>query len=369
MKLLNGVDNIPLELISAIENDEIVVFVGAGVSKPSPSNLPDFYELAKELGKENDKKVSKKEPIDRFLGDVADLNPEKPYLIHQKIIEKFSKVKTPNSLHENILKLFNNRIRIVTTNFDNLLSLKANQLGLEHKTYFAPALPYGDDFEGIVHLHGSIEDKPSNLIVTDKDFSNAYICRGWATTFLKELFSKYTVLFIGYSYNDTILNYLTRGIVSKKLFSIVENKDKDKWDRLGINSIGYVNADNSHSLLIELLIKIKEEILIDVITEKDKIKQLAKRPFAQLDDINKDYIKNRVLKKEWKIKQLLKNITDKNNWLKFFYENKNIDELVGSLVELYTENGETDDRYAYLNENDVLNLKWYHLMVWIYISL
>lgn len=30
--------------------------------------------------------------------------------------------------------------------------------------------------------------------------------------------------------------------------------------------------------------------------------------------------------------------------------------LVGSLVELYTKNGDTDDRYAYLNEKDVKNL-------------
>ncbi len=30
--------------------------------------------------------------------------------------------------------------------------------------------------------------------------------------------------------------------------------------------------------------------------------------------------------------------------------------LVGSLVELYTKNGDTDDRYAYLNEEDVKNL-------------
>ena len=30
--------------------------------------------------------------------------------------------------------------------------------------------------------------------------------------------------------------------------------------------------------------------------------------------------------------------------------------LVGSLVELYTKNGDTDDRYAYLNENDVKEL-------------
>ena len=30
--------------------------------------------------------------------------------------------------------------------------------------------------------------------------------------------------------------------------------------------------------------------------------------------------------------------------------------VVGSLVELYTQNGDTDDRYAYLNENDIKNL-------------
>ena len=30
--------------------------------------------------------------------------------------------------------------------------------------------------------------------------------------------------------------------------------------------------------------------------------------------------------------------------------------IVGSLIELYTKNGETDDRYAYLNEEDIINL-------------
>ena len=36
-----------------------------------------------------------------------------------------------------------------------------------------------------------------------------------------------------------------------------------------------------------------------------------------------------------------------------FHANINV---VGSLVELYTKNGDTDDRYAYLNENDIKNL-------------
>ena len=45
--------------------------------------------------------------------------------------------------------------RIVTTNYDRHLTSAATALSLDLDVYEAPALPVGDDFEGIVHLHGS----------------------------------------------------------------------------------------------------------------------------------------------------------------------------------------------------------------------
>jgi hypothetical protein len=61
-----GID-FPKPIIEAQEKGELVIFAGAGVSIPSPSDLPDFKKLANELA--NDIAVLKgDEPIDRFLG-------------------------------------------------------------------------------------------------------------------------------------------------------------------------------------------------------------------------------------------------------------------------------------------------------------
>ena len=47
---INGVD-FPNEMIDAIIEDKLVVFVGAGASKGEPTCLPDFEELVKEVAK------------------------------------------------------------------------------------------------------------------------------------------------------------------------------------------------------------------------------------------------------------------------------------------------------------------------------
>ena len=50
MRFVEGVD-IPEEVLEAHREGKLVLFVGAGASKASPSNLPLFDELAKKLGK------------------------------------------------------------------------------------------------------------------------------------------------------------------------------------------------------------------------------------------------------------------------------------------------------------------------------
>ena len=49
-------------------------------------------------------------------------------------------------------------------------------------------------------------------MLTDADFGRAYLTQGWARRFVQQLFSKYVVLFVGYSHQDLPLLYLARGI-------------------------------------------------------------------------------------------------------------------------------------------------------------
>ncbi len=65
--ILNGVD-FPEQLIEAQKSGRLVVFAGAGVSVDSPSALPDFNQLAKQVALGTKEERALDEPIDRFLG-------------------------------------------------------------------------------------------------------------------------------------------------------------------------------------------------------------------------------------------------------------------------------------------------------------
>lgn len=84
-------------------------------------------------------------------------------------------------------------------------------------------------------MHGNISDT-QYMVVTDGDFGKAYLTEGYAVQFLKKLFQTYTVLFVGYSYNDTILRYLTRAMVRNTMQSmfILTDDRKINWRSYGI---------------------------------------------------------------------------------------------------------------------------------------
>jgi SIR2-like domain len=112
----------------------------------------------------------------------------------------------PNSLHLDLLRLFEKpeSVRLVTTNFDShFVSGAATVFPAQGscELHFAPALPLGHSFSGIVALHGSVSRPFERLVLTDSDFGRAYLTEGWARIFLQRLFETYTVLFVGYTFD------------------------------------------------------------------------------------------------------------------------------------------------------------------------
>jgi hypothetical protein len=189
------------------------VFAGAGVSTPPPSNYPDFKELANQVAG-GVLTPGPDEPIDRFLGRLADRGTKVHRMVGEILTNPDSK---PNSLHFDLLRLFpsSDALRLVTTNFDPHFSTATSAIfpdGKPCEIHYAPALPLGDSFSGIVYLHGGVERPFERLVLTDSDFGRAYLTEGWARVFLQKLFERYTVLFVGYSHNDPVMNYLVRGL-------------------------------------------------------------------------------------------------------------------------------------------------------------
>ena len=246
-----GCIDFPSKLVDSRAEGNLVVFAGAGVSIPPPSNLPDFQKLALELA-QGTKVPEKGEPLDRFLGRLVDSGLRIHELTRDRLRRPDSK---PNRLHFSLLKLFGGArtVRLVTTNFDNHFAAAAAEMWANESSeiFAAPALPVGADFLGLVHLHGSVMRDPKRMVLTDADFGKAYLTEGWARRFLQGMFSKYTVIFVGYSHNDPVMHYLARGLPSStedtRFALTLEGQDRF-WKNLGIVPLTYPErlGSNSH---------------------------------------------------------------------------------------------------------------------------
>ncbi|MDH4138232.1 MAG: SIR2 family protein, partial [Anaerolineae bacterium] len=227
-------------ILDALRDDRLVVFAGAGVSMGPPSNLASFWRLTCDIAQGTG--LAPSEPLDRFLGLLHHRN----VAVHERAAQLLSPAgSAPNALHHDLLRLFQtaDRIRLVTTNFDLHFETAASALfGAVPDVYRAPALPVGYDFSGIVHVHGALP-RSRDLVLTDADFGRAYLTDGWARRFLVNVFRQYTVLFVGYSHNDVVMNYLARALPTDSVAGRFALTNEDgSWELLGIKPIRFVRG-------------------------------------------------------------------------------------------------------------------------------
>lgn len=250
--------SIPERIFEAALSSNLVIFAGAGVSVPAPVNLPVFNSLVERIKstvdpggflRERKHKLDKETPVytetpEQYLS----------YLEHEgkNVKEACSLLVDPHgqftNLHTNILRLLdaNCHMRLVTTNFDNCFENSMEVLGCEAKVFTSPALPLGKGVNGVVHLHGVFSDLET-MILTAEDYGEAYVSNGWVARFLVDLFKTYTVLFVGYSCGDSLVDYLTRSIsseISGRAFVLCKNSDVDDWRMRGVEPIVFDDFDD-----------------------------------------------------------------------------------------------------------------------------
>ena len=224
------------------------LFVGAGASMQPPQPLVSFRDLVKGIASDVDPFGKCKllmedgESCEAALGRLSEIGD-----VYSSCSARLNR-PICSELHKNILALSmqGGAIRVVTTNFDKKFEDAAESMGRQMRIYQAPALPMGDSFDGMVYLHGNI-DHPGDMVLTDSDFGKAYVSRGWASRFLVEMFSHYTVLFVGYSCDDMMVHYLARSIsteVRGRVFALSRGgEDVRKWRSRGIEPILFSGFD------------------------------------------------------------------------------------------------------------------------------
>ena len=281
---------LPEELITAQKEGRLVIFAGAGVSMEPPANFPSFKKLAEEIAQRVGVKLE--EPLDRFLGKLKRQGTDVHQIVKEILFDPESK---PTSLHFNLLKLFPSpkEVRIVTTNFDKHFSTASAKIfGDKVPIYRAPALPLGHNFNGIVYLHGCVDQEPDNLILTDEDFGRAYLTEGWATNFLKDMFRSYVVLFIGYSHNDLIMQYLSRGLPpGTSRYALTEKGKEEHWEYFGITPIPYPLKDGEHKALDESIDTWVKRSKMGFLDHEQRIKSIVESP-PSLNPEENDYIEH-----------------------------------------------------------------------------
>lgn len=280
--------NFPNEIIEALRNNRLVVFAGAGASVDPPTSLPDFKNLARKIAEGTGETLKDEESCEIFLGYLKskgiDVNKQAAALLSNSCIE-------PNKMHEAIVDLFIDpaKVKIVTTNYDQMFEKVLEAKGLAVPVYDAPALPLGNDVDGIVHVHGNVNNS-RYMVITDADFGTAYLTEGYATRFLIKLFESYTVLFVGYSYHDTILRYLTRAMArdTENARFIITDDAQANWNVLGIRPVLF--AEKEFSKMREGIVKFGQRAKRGLLEWKNQFKEFPNNPPRDLSfDTEIDY--------------------------------------------------------------------------------
>ena len=295
MKIANI--DFPKPLLNALRDGELVVFAGAGISMGEPACLPNFKTLADIIAQGTGKALQEGEPIDRFLGRLQ-RDGVKVHGLAKEVLSPPGLKAT--DLHRNLLRLYSNtgQVRIVTTNFDLLFQQAAESVfnDSQPEVFRSPALPLGHQFNGIVHVHGAVSH-PGEMTITDADFGRAYLTESWARRFLVDLFRSFTVLFVGYSHDDTIMNYLARALPSgeaDRRFALIgeTNGDADRWRLLGIEPISYPQSDkHDYSALYEGVHRMAEHVRRNALGWQREIAAIAKN-LPPLDEETADLRKS-----------------------------------------------------------------------------
>ena len=234
-------------LAEELEKGKLVVFVGAGVSKNS--GLPDWKELIKDYA---EYRGIKEFTSKQFLTIPEEVFERYGSLKYYEIAEKrFSGKYVPNSVHRILKKM--NLTYIITTNYDTLIENEIKNLQVVSKD---EDLPYTSSNKMLIKMHGDFKNK--NIVLKKSDYDNYEKNFQLISTLIKGLFTTNTILFIGYSYNDTnvqqIMNWIKEILKeeTRKAFLVEFTEKDDKEEE---------NGEQINRISLKLLTKNNDEIL------------------------------------------------------------------------------------------------------------
>jgi hypothetical protein len=248
-----GVSESIRKIREAIDNNKLIIFVGAGVSVNS--KLPKWSKLIKEFGKGLNINIDREFSADEYLKIPQYYYNQRGFKEYYDVINRVFDVNAdPNLIHEYILKMAPQHI--ITTNYDDLIEQAIENNLLFYDTVSEDNdLPYTPNGRLFIKMHGDLKKK--NIVLKEDDYLSYSENFRLIETFVKALFVNHTVLFIGYSLQDYDLKLILRSINSilgenfqkAYIIDVSGNKDifyNDYFDNLGVNIIDVKDISSNY---------------------------------------------------------------------------------------------------------------------------
>lgn len=218
-------------LQNAIQNNKLVIFVGAGVSRNSEV-APCWNELIKKMAKGLciEKEKFTYDDYMKIPQYYFNERGEKEYNDKVRELLKADKDLQPNSIHDLLFSL--NPQHIITTNYDDLLEKTAK----EKKVKFSKIkddkdLSQSNRAKFIVKMHGEF----NNIVLKEDDYDSYSNNFKLIETFVKGLFATNVILFVGCSGDDSNVRQIfqwVKDILDDKhqpaYFIEIDDKEKNK---------------------------------------------------------------------------------------------------------------------------------------------
>lgn len=291
MRFVADGPDIPDAVRRALEDEELVLFCGAGVSMstgPGVAGMPSFSQLVnsvtgalRQVLNDQEQAALTGYQYDRALHLLEQRLGRNR--VRQAVVDVLT-VTAPFERHKAVLELARLRdggFRMVTTNFDPQFDHAAKALGYEVTNDVAPMLPVPKQhrWRSVAYLHGKIapgatgeHTSVQSLVYSTGDFGLAYLTERWASRFVTDLFTKYPVLFVGYSVDDPVMRYLMDAFAAERQLAGSSAKpsprawafapyqdptamaqDEEAWRAKGVEPIPYAAPNHDHSLLYDTL--------------------------------------------------------------------------------------------------------------------
>ncbi len=223
-------------LKEASDSGNLVIFVGAGISKAS--GLPLWKEIIEELKDDLVTSVTDMEIIPQLYSiehGVAAYNKKV-----QKLLNPES--RKPNAIHQEIFRL--TPCHLITTNYDDLLEMEASSKGLDYQVISTNEdLVNTQSNKYIIKMHGDFEHQ--NIVFAENDYLKYEDNFSLIENFVKSLFSNKIILFLGFSFRDSnlkrIIHSVKKVLKDNSLNSYIFYSSSEKSDRpnsMYMNSFG-----------------------------------------------------------------------------------------------------------------------------------